>query len=143
MTKTLKCKSGSGIFVFLLLLTLFLSSCGSMAIDKNQSDMMPKAVAMSIFEKYGFKEWVKNPFMSLRGSTERQYIQFNQIERALYSRSFNRLELIQSSGQKKLFLEQVLTVMFTNITEQQAIELTNALRALGATKIDQLELLGI
>ena len=139
-------KKGGGymklISAFLILFSLIFSGCGTIkVIDKNESDLMPKSVAMGIFEKYGFRQWAENPFLVNMGSfcgTEKEYIEFNQIEYAHYLRIYNRLEF-QSNQREKRFFCPVLHVFFDNVTEPQALELTNAARALGATKIDRLK----
>lgn len=124
---------------FLVLFLLFFSACGGTAatINKDKSDLMPKSVAMAIFEQYGFKQWAEKPFMtnvSLGGVTEKEYIEFNQIEKAIYAPKRNTLEFSCSSAFRPFFL-----VTFPNITVYEALELTHAARALGATKIDELK----
>lgn len=121
--------SGSGVFCFLLLLLpLLLSGCGTIAkLDKSQSDLMPKAVAISIFEKYGSKEWAERPFLFTKGVKE--FVEFIEIKHARYV-----------PLQKKLqFWKFGSFVFITDVpTEAQALELANAARALGATNIEEL-----
>lgn len=120
-------------------LILFLSGCGTIAIiNKDESDLMPKTVALSIFTKYGFQEWAEKPFLANIGSlcgTEKEYIEFSDIEAAIYNR--NALSFVKDQREKRHFCP-VLRVNFPKISEAQALELTNAARALGATKIDKL-----
>jgi hypothetical protein len=125
---------GNGIYSFLMLLMLFLSGCGTIAIDKKQSALMPRAAAMSIFEKYGFKQWAEKPamFKAGFGGNEKQFIEFNQIEVARYCPTNKSLFFLDERTWRPLM------VSFNNVTEAQALELTNAVRALGATKIEQM-----
>ncbi len=124
----------------LLLLLLLLGGCGTIAtIDINQSDLMPTSIAMSIFEKHGFKQWTEKPFVSNIGSfcgTEKKFIEFNQIASAIYNPRFKYLTFISINKESRLCPR--LEVNFPNLTESQALELTNAARALGATKIEKL-----
>lgn len=130
--------SWNRFYGFLVLLPLFLSGCGGITIDKNQSDLMPRAVAISIFEKHGQKLWAEKPFMySISNSGEKFFIEFNQIEAAMYYQKHSRLELrvfrifeFLGHGSSQ--------ITFENVTQAQALELTNAVRALGATSIDQM-----
>lgn len=132
-----------GICCFMLLFSLIFSGCGTVTVlDKNQSDMMPKSVAMSIFEKYGFKEWAEKPFVQGMGPScggaEKEFIEFSQIEVARSMPRINLLEFYLKNPKGSYFSCPLLFARFVNVTESQAVELTNAARALGATKIDRL-----
>lgn len=101
---------------------------------------MPKSVAISIFEKYGFKEWADKPFVANIGAfcgTEKEFIEFNQINTAIYLPRWKKLTFICIN--KKSSLCPQLEFHFENLTESQALELTNAARALGAIKIEKLQ----
>lgn len=128
------------VVVIYCFLVLVFSGCGTVAIiNKNESDLMPKSVAMSIFEKYGFKEWADKPFVSSAGfcGTEKVYISFNDINSATYRTKTNELIFINNPQNESLCLQRA--VLFKKLTESQALELANAARALGATKIDKLQ----
>ena len=129
------------ISVFFILFSLIVSGCaGTITIlDKNKSDLMPKSVAMSIFEKYGFKEWSEKPFVrniNTKCSPEKEFIELDQICSAQYFQGQNMLNFKVKGGS---FYCNTMWARFDNITETQAIELTNAVHALGANKIDQLQ----
>jgi hypothetical protein len=127
--------SWNRFYGFLVLLPLFLSGCGGITIDKTESDLMPKTVAMSIFEKHGQKLWAEKPFMySLSNRGEKIFIEFNQIDSAMYYQNHSRLVL----SDNRIFGSGSSRITFENVTEAQALELTNAVRALGATSIDQM-----
>ena len=122
----------------LLILVLFLYGCGTVGvIDRNESDMMPKSIAMSIFEKHGAREWAENPYfegsVSLCGG--RVSAGLERIFFAQYMPQMKQLVFFAKSN--KFFCPGVL-MPFVNITETEALELTNAARALGATKLEKL-----
>lgn len=63
-----------------------------------------------------------------KGGTEKEFVEFSQINNARYV-----------PLQKKLqFWSFRKFVFFPNVTEAQALEVTNAARALGAINIDEL-----
>jgi hypothetical protein len=95
--------------------------------------MMPSAVAISIFEKYGSKEWAERPFLFTKGVKE--YVDFIEIKFARYIPLQKNLQL----GKYGNLLKPGSFVMIPNVlTEAQALELTNAARALGATNLQEL-----
>ena len=118
---------------FLLFMLSLLVSCGTLSFDKKQADLMPRSVAMSIFERYGLRKWAENPYLvNLRflGGREREYIEFNEIgSPAVYFPSLKRLRL--SRGAPRLALSHP-EIVFSNVTEDQARELISAAVALGA-----------
>jgi hypothetical protein len=119
---------------------LFLTSCGTINIDKVNSDLMPKSVAMSIFEKYGYRQWAEKPFVSSQAfcGNEKEYIEFTQLKKARYTPTSKSLHLfIDESNSAHICPTKMFS--FNNLTESQALELTNAARALGATKIEKLD----
>lgn len=84
--------------------------------------------------------WAEKPFLANIGSlcgTEKEYVEFSDIETAMYDPVHNVLFFVKDQREKRYFCP-VLRVYFPKISEAQALELTNAARALGATKIDKL-----
>ena len=121
--------------LFLLLFSLILAGCGTVkVIDKNESDLMPKSIAMSIFEKYGFKQWAEKPFVINSNNNTKEFIEFNKIDSAKYFPRSKSLWFCYKSS-----LLSISLASFNNVTESQALELTNAVRALGATSIERLQ----
>lgn len=131
--------------LWVLLFVLLLAGCGTLSvIDKNESDMMPRSVAMAIYEKHGFKEWAENPYLvsvsRIKCTGKKEYVEFSEIEKAEYVFSSN-LFYFQLYQPVKRFQCPMLWIVFPNVTELQALELTKAARALGATKVEKLHLL--
>jgi hypothetical protein len=122
--------------IYISILIFLLTSCATIQIEKDQADLMPESVAISIFKKNGFGDWVKKPYvLNPVFHKEKEYIQFNQIDRARYLPLGKRFTFF-IPWPNHIY---PMFIFFNNITEQQAIELTNAARALGATKIEKLD----
>jgi hypothetical protein len=118
----------SGLYFLLLLVLMLVSSCGTIGkLDKSQSDMMPKSVAISIFEKYGYKEWAEKPYLFKKGV--KTFVEYIEIKHARYVPTQKALQFWKFGS--FVFIPNVFT-------EAQALELANAARALGATNIEEL-----
>lgn len=121
-----------------IVLIIFLSGCGKLSDIKNEDvELMPEKVALSILKKHGAQKWAENPFLHDIGSfcgSEKEYVKFDQIEKATYLIAFRKLQL--SINKWPRFCSRII-YDFDNVTESDAIEISNAVRSLGSIKIDK------
>lgn len=100
--------------------------------------MMPESVAMSIFGKHGARRWAENPYFESQlpqCAGERVSAGFESIFSAQYLSQRKQLSFFVKHDK---FFCPVVGISFENLTKTEALELTNAARALGATKLEKL-----
>ena len=125
------------VFVLLLVVSI-LNGCTTVEINKEATDLMPRPVAMAIFEKHSLTAWAENPYWHSKRSCghRTEYIEFKDIESAIYCK--NKHVLMLGNHASLLFPCKRRKAIITNVSMQEAEELTSAARALGGIEIDGL-----